>query len=92
VVDVTGGREALLVTDDLRRLGLVVERAFDNRSMKSQMKAADRSGAKIAVIIGPDEVATGVAVLRWLRDHQGHPSQETVNRSDLSSAIKKALS
>lgn len=92
VVDVTGGREALVVTEDLRRLGLVVERAFDNRSMKSQMKAADRSGARIAVIIGPDEQAGGVAVLRWLRDHQDHPSQETVNRSDLSSAIKKALS
>ena len=92
VVDVTGGREALVVSDQLRRLGLVVERSFDNRSMKSQMKSADRSGARIAVIIGPDEQASGVAVLRWLRDHQDHPSQETVNRSDLASAIKKALS
>ena len=45
------------LSDELRRLGLMVERAFDNRSMKSQMKAADRSGARVAVIIGPDEQA-----------------------------------
>lgn len=92
VVDVTGGREALVVVDELRRHGYAVERAFDNRSMKSQMKAADRSGARLAVIIGPDELASGVVVLRWLRDHQDHPSQETVDRSALFPAVQKALS
>lgn len=90
VVDVTGGFEALKVTAELRRLGLVVERAFDNRSMKSQMKAADKSGAQLAVIIGPDELAQGIAVLRLLRSSESE--QVTVNRSDLGSAIQKALS
>jgi histidyl-tRNA synthetase len=31
-----------------------VERAFDNRSFKSQMTAALRSGAKLAVVIDED--------------------------------------
>ena len=35
--------------------------------MKSQMKAADRSGAAVAVIIGDDELAAGTAVVRPLR-------------------------
>jgi len=90
VVDVTGGFEALKVTAELRRQGLIVERAFDNRSMKSQMKAADKSGAQLAVIIGPDELAQGVAVIRLLRSAESE--QVTVNRSDLGSAIQKAMS
>ena len=32
--------------------GLGVDRAFDSRSMKAQMKRADRSGAAVAVIVG----------------------------------------
>ena len=35
-----------------------------NRSMKAQMKVADRSGAAVAVIIGGDELAAGTAVVR----------------------------
>ena len=35
--------------------------------MKAQMKAADRSGAAVAVIVGADELAAGTAVVRPLR-------------------------
>jgi histidyl-tRNA synthetase len=68
VLDTTGGREALALTDELRRAGLGADRAFDNRSMKSQMKQADRSGAALAVIIGSDEQAAGTVTVRPLRD------------------------
>src|SRR4051794_40337809 len=64
VVDTTGGLQATLVSDELRAAGLAVERAFDGRSMKSQMKAADRSGAAVAVIIGDDELAAGAVMVR----------------------------
>ena len=37
------------------------------RSMKAQMKGADRSGAALAVIIGDDELAAGTATVRDLR-------------------------
>ncbi len=90
VVDVTGGFEALLVTSELRKLGLTVERAYGNRSMKSQMKAADKSGARLAIIIGPDELVQGSAVVRDLRSSSSE--QSTVNRPDLGSAVQKALS
>jgi histidyl-tRNA synthetase len=67
VVDTTGGRHATVLADRLRASGWHVERSFDSRSMKSQMKSADRSGAEVAVIIGADEAASGTAVARPLR-------------------------
>ena len=33
------------------------------------MKAADRSGARFAVIVGPDELAAGEVTVRALRHH-----------------------
>ena len=54
-----------LVTD-LRRAGLSVNLAT-GRSLKGAMKAADRSGAAYAVIVGNRDLAEGVAQLRDLR-------------------------
>lgn len=66
IVDVVDGRQARALTHDLRRLGISADRAFDGRSMKSQMKAADRSGAAVAIIIGEDEVSSATCVVRRL--------------------------
>ena len=67
VVDVTGGGEALSVCEALRTAGIGADRSYGGRSMKAQMKVADRSGAPLAVIIGQDEVAAGEVTLRDLR-------------------------
>ncbi len=67
VVDLTGGEAARAIVARLRGLGHKVERAYDGRSMKSQMKAADRSGAPVALIIGAEEAATGSVTIRMLR-------------------------
>jgi len=93
VVDTTGGAEALAITHELRGAGVTADRAFDNRSMKSQMKAADRSGAAFAVIVGSDEAAAGTAVVRPLRrSDDGAPGEQVaVPRSDLLSYLQKAL-
>ncbi|MEJ7721536.1 MAG: His/Gly/Thr/Pro-type tRNA ligase C-terminal domain-containing protein [Ilumatobacteraceae bacterium] len=63
-----GGTNATVLTDELCQLGYRAERAYDRRSMRSQMKAADRSGAALAVIYAPDELADGSVVVRRLRD------------------------
>ena len=88
VVDTTGGREALAVTEQLRRAGHSADRSFDGRSMKAQMKAADRSGAVLAVIIGDDELVAGTAVVRPMR---GDAPQTVVDRDDLLSHLEAAL-
>jgi histidyl-tRNA synthetase len=89
VVDTTGGLAALALTDRLRAEGIRADRAYENRSMKSQMKAADKSGARYAVIIGPDEAASETALLRPLRDGG---EQTSVAQSDLTTTLRKALS
>ena len=89
VVDTAGGLEALVITQQLRDAGISSDRSFENRSMKSQMKAADKSGAQIAIIVGSDEVAAQSFVLRPLR---GDEQQSTIPRSELIPSIMKALS
>ncbi len=86
VVDVAGGQHARDITRDLRRAGLRVDRAFDGRSMRAQMKVADRSGAEVAVIVGEQEVADGVVTLRPLRGEFG-AEQRTIPRADLVAAL-----
>jgi histidyl-tRNA synthetase len=88
VVDVTGGDHARDITAELRELGIRSDRAFDQRSMRSQMKAADRSGALWAVIVGSDEVAAGVVTVRNLR---AGDDQRTVKRSDVASDLAQLL-
>ena len=89
VVDTAGGLEALVITQQLRDAGISSDRSFENRSMKSQMKAADKSGAQIAIIVGSDEVSAQSFVLRPLR---GDEQQSTIPRSELIPSIMKALS
>ena len=59
---------------------IAADRAFGARSMKSQMKSADRSGATWAVIIGEDEAGADEVTVRPLR---GEGGQQRVKRSDL---------
>lgn len=80
VVDVTGGGHALDVCTRLREAGIGADRAYGGRSMKAQMKVADRSGAPFAAIIGEDEVAGGEVTLRDLR---GEAGQRRVALDDL---------
>ena len=68
VVDVVGGGEATVLTAELRNAGLTADRGYDNRSMKAQMKLANRSGADHAVIVGDDELAAGTVVVKPLRN------------------------
>jgi histidyl-tRNA synthetase len=85
VVDVAGGEVARDLTAALRRAGLRADRAFDGRSMKSQLKSADRSGARVALIVGPDELAAGTVSVRPLRTPG---EQRTVPVEDVVAAVR----
>ena len=92
VVDTTGGLQALTLTAELRAAGMKADRPYENRSMKSQMKAADRSGAAFAVIIGTNELEAGTVVVRPLRAERTEGAgQSTVPRPDLIEYLKKAI-
>ncbi len=88
VIDTAGGVAAVALTAELRRAGLRVDRAFDTRSMKSQIKSADRSGALVALVVGPKELEDGVVGLRPLRSAE---QQRTVPRAAIVDELKAYL-
>jgi histidyl-tRNA synthetase len=67
VVDLTGGEVARDLAEELRRAGIATERAFDGRSAKAQFRLADRSGARLALVVGAEELAAGTVKVKALR-------------------------
>ncbi len=62
------GKEARRLAVALRHGGLRVVLSPSPRSMKSQMRAANRSGARYAGILGDTELAAGQIILKRLSD------------------------
>jgi histidyl-tRNA synthetase len=50
----------------LRAKGLTVAADWEPGGLKSRLKRADKSGAAKAIMIGPDELASGLATVRDL--------------------------
>ncbi len=69
------------LTHDLRQQGMVVETDYLSKSMKAQMKAADKNHARYTVIIGDDELANNVAVVRDMHNstQENVPLDEVIN-------------
>ncbi|EOM75895.1 histidine--tRNA ligase [Rhodococcus rhodnii] len=67
-------RVLVVLAASLRSAGVSVDLAYGDRGLKSAMKAADRSGARFALVLGDREVAEGTIGLKDLSDG----SQETV--------------
>ena len=91
VVDVVDGTHARDLTAILRRAGLRADRAYDGRAMRAQMKAADRSGAALALIVGEQELADGVVAVRDLRAEMAGKEQVRVTRDDLVTHVRQRL-
>ncbi|MEQ1876417.1 MAG: His/Gly/Thr/Pro-type tRNA ligase C-terminal domain-containing protein [Bdellovibrionia bacterium] len=71
----------------LRRDGIWVEMDLTGKSMKSQMKSADRVGAQFALIMGGTELQKGEAVLKNMKDG----TQETIAIPKLHAQLKERL-
>jgi len=78
---------ALTLAKTLRSVGVRTEIAFGDRALKAAMKAADKSGARYVVIIGEDEVSSGVVELKRMSDG----SITSVKISELRKALAGAL-
>jgi histidyl-tRNA synthetase len=61
-------RVAFNLAVKLRRLQVPTLVGESGRSLKSQVRSADASGARIALVIGESELAAGTVVLKDLRD------------------------
>jgi histidyl-tRNA synthetase len=67
----------------LRRDGIATDLGFDARSLKAQLKAADRAGARWAVVLGPAEASRDAVTVRDLSTGD----QEEVAQADLSATL-----
>lgn len=78
---------ALQAVSALRESGISVEWPYKLQNFGKQFKAADQSGARVAVIIGSEELAAGVFKLRDLRAK----AEKTVPKADLLRFVVQAL-
>ncbi|MBM9606360.1 histidine--tRNA ligase [Desulfopila inferna] len=65
-----GGEFAYTLTHQLRKRGLSVAMDHEGRSLKSQMKQADRSKASFVLLIGDEEVDNRAALLRNMKTRE----------------------
>lgn len=80
----TAQAEGFKLLNSLRQQGLSAAMDFAGRSMKAQMKQANKLGAKYSVILGEDEIAEGVVMLRSMEDS----SQVKVPMNQVAEKIK----
>lgn len=80
----TAQAEGFKLLNSLRQEGLSAAMDFAGRSMKAQMKQANKLGAKYSVILGEDEIAEGVVMLRSMEDS----SQAKVPMNQVAEKIK----
>ena len=91
----TGAYEqGLALAEALRESGLDVILHAGGGNFKAQMKRADASGARYAVIIGEDEVAAGTGAVKALRNEgpdAPFARQESIALNDLASRLVQAI-
>ena len=86
VPDEGGTADAFKAVMTLREAGYSCDMNQIGRSMKAQMKQADRTGARFALIFGEEERSRGAVTVRNMADS----SQEEIKRSEIVSYMKKA--
>jgi len=75
---------ALKQAADLRSAGFKVELAFGDRALKTAMKMADKSGARYSMVIGDEEMASGVVEVREMSSGTAN----SVRLDSLAEALK----
>jgi histidyl-tRNA synthetase len=79
--------EAFVLMDALRRSGVSCDMDYGARSLKSQMRSADETGAKYAVIIGDDELKKKEATVRNMETKE----QSSVAFNEIVAVMRKKL-
>lgn len=86
------GENAEIITStlchQLRLAGLRVQRDFQGKGLKAQMKAADRYAAKIVLILGDEEINRQVLICRQMWNGE----QTTIEIKDAASFVVNTLS
>jgi histidyl-tRNA synthetase len=87
-VDASMRDHAFAIVSSLRDAGVAADCDHQGRSLKAQFKQAGRAGARLVIVIGPDELAAGQATLRDM----GTKEETRVRIGDVADAVREALS
>ena len=82
-----GYQEAFKLVNQLHLQGIRAELDYEGKSLKSQMRRADKLKARFALILGGDELKKGTVVLR----NMGDKSQEEIPIGGLIQALKEKI-
>ena len=84
-LDEAGLSTALSISNELRQAGYNLVSDLLRRSMKAQMREANKSGAKFALILGEIEMGTDSIVLKNLKDGK----QEIIQQKNVKDELRK---
>jgi histidyl-tRNA synthetase len=79
--------DGLNLLRELRRAGCVAQMDLEGRSLRAQIKRADRVQARVTLIIGDDELAKGEVTLRNMTSGEQTP----VARGAIVEAVRRQL-
>ncbi|MFC1666238.1 His/Gly/Thr/Pro-type tRNA ligase C-terminal domain-containing protein, partial [Candidatus Omnitrophota bacterium] len=77
-------KEAFSLMKELRGLGISCDMDYENKSLKAQMKKAEKAGAQCVIIFGEEEFCRDKVVLRDMSKR----SQEEIDYKDIVSLGK----
>ncbi|MCE5259005.1 MAG: histidine--tRNA ligase [Chloroflexi bacterium] len=80
--------QAIELLDALRLAGIACSFEFGDRSLKAQMRAANREGVRLALIIGADEVAAKQVTLQQM---QAEGALQRIAQADAIHTVKQLL-
>ncbi len=78
-------REAFKMASAFRAAGIRAQMELSAKSMKSQMRSADKEKCAFALIVGENELKSGALVLKNMKDG----SQESVKMSDILGHLQR---
>ena len=85
VIDTVHDGSAASLVNDLRVAGLRADRAYGGRSMKAQMKVADRAHAAYAVIVGREELEHATVAVKDMQSGE----QLEVHREQIAGWLRE---
>ena len=81
------GKRADVLAQSLRAAGIATEVNFRKANPGNQMKRADALGARFALVLGDQEIKSGVAKLKELKTG----AQHEVSLADLATQVAKLI-
>lgn len=87
VFDEASLNESLRLASELRAAGLKVTSHLSADKLQKQFKQADRSGARLVLVLGPDELQAKAVSVKDLRSGE----QRSVPRAELAAELKRSL-